>query len=532
MIFLVFSDTMGNIMNSTKQTEEKVFSYMKEHHMLKAGDRIVAGISGGADSICLLFVLLQWAKQVPLSLAAVHVHHGIRKEAEEDARYVEELCRQQGIPFFLTRADARAIAAQDKCSEEEAGRNIRYEAFAKAAQEFGADKIAVAHNSNDCSETMLFHLFRGSGLKGLCGISPVRENIIRPLLCLERNEIEEYLQQKNLLWRMDCTNAGDDYTRNRIRHHILPYAEKEIASGCVNHMTRTAQLLAEAEDYLAMQTEAARVRCVVCSETGRNAGRVCENRRKQDEERSQILEISVAAFAEEHPAIQKRLLLSLVKSLTPSMKDISYVHIQALLTLFEREGSRSLDLPFDIRARREYGKVFLQRQMLRSDSGDKGRKMEAIPADSLSPGGESLTIQVGEHTWLEFSLLFCKDLEEFTSDAMKKSENECTKWFDYDKIEKSLVVRTRKTGDYLTIADGKGGQIHKSLKDYMINAKIPKERREEIPVVADGEHILWLVGWRISEYYKINRNTRRILQVQLRGGCEGGKVEENYGRES
>lgn len=496
--------------------------------MLKDGDRIVAGISGGADSICLLFVLLQWAKQIPLSLAVVHVHHGIRKEAEEDARYVEELCGQQGIPFFLTRADARARAAQDRCSEEEAGRNIRYEAFAKAAQEFRADKIAVAHNSNDCSETMLFHLFRGSGLKGLCGIAPVRGNIIRPLLCLERSEIETYLQQKNLLWRMDCTNAGDDYTRNRIRHHILPYAEREIVSGCVNHMTRTAQLLAEAEDYLAMQTEAARTRCVGYCEKG--------------------IEISAAAFAGEHPAIQKRLLLSLVKSLTPSMKDISYVHIQALLTLFEREGSRSLDLPFGILAKREYEKVFLQRQVLGSDAcgkrkerrddrqqmraPDGAKEMGSISIDALSPGDPPLKIRTGEHTWLEFSLLFCGDLQDFTADEMKKSEKECTKWFDYDKIEKSLAVRTRKTGDYLTIADGKGGQLHKSLKDYMINAKIPKGQRAELPVVAEGEHVLWLVGWRISEYYKINKNTRYILQVQLRESCESGRMEENYGRES
>ena len=207
------------------QIEEKVFSYIREHHMLKPGDRVVAGISGGADSVCLLFVLLEWAKVCPLELAVVHVNHGIRKEAGEDAAYVKSLCEAHCLPFYLLEKDVRERAEQEKCSEEEAGRKTRYEAFEAVAKEIGADYIAVAHNSNDRSETMLFHLFRGSGIKGLGSIQPVRDNIIRPILCLERKEIEAYLEDRGITYCQDATNATDDYTRNRIRHHILPYAE-------------------------------------------------------------------------------------------------------------------------------------------------------------------------------------------------------------------------------------------------------------------------------------------------------------------
>lgn len=143
----------------------------------------------------------------------------------------------------------------EKISEEEAGRRTRYEAFEKAAKEWGATKIAVAHNSNDRSETQLFHLFRGSGIRGLASILPVRDRIIRPLLCLERWEIEKFLQQRGIVYCKDATNEEDDYTRNRIRHHILPYAEQNIVKGCVAHMNQTAELLAETEDYLELQTK-------------------------------------------------------------------------------------------------------------------------------------------------------------------------------------------------------------------------------------------------------------------------------------
>ena len=164
--------------------------------MLQPGDRVVAGVSGGADSVCLLFLLLEWRREFPLDIAVVHVNHGIRPEAGEDARYVEKLCGEHRIPFFLTEADVRQRSILEKCSEEEAGRRTRYEAFDKAAEEWGATKIAVAHNSNDRSETQLFHLFRGTGLAGACGIRPVQGEIIRPLLFLERKEIEQWLQEQ------------------------------------------------------------------------------------------------------------------------------------------------------------------------------------------------------------------------------------------------------------------------------------------------------------------------------------------------
>lgn len=441
--------------------------------MLCPGDRVVAGVSGGADSVCLFFLLLALQQKMELSLAVVHINHGIRSEAGEDARYVEKLCAEWGITFFLVEKNVKAEAEALKCSEEEAGRRVRYEAFRQAAESFHADKIAVAHNSNDRSETMLFHLFRGTGIRGLGSIPPVRDRIIRPLLCLERQEIEEYLEIKGVSYCIDATNDGDDYTRNRIRHHILPYVEKEIVSGCVSHMAQTAELLLETEDYLQQQTMAAMKDCVICDEEA-GAG--------------QRYAISVAGLLSCHPVLQKRLLFYLVKALSPQARDISYVHMEKLLELFTGKGNRRISLPFHIVGRREYNRVMLEREE------------EETPKQQI--------------LWGNFRIEY-KILENFVEKNQELPRNEYTKWFDCDKIIKPPEFRTRKPGDYLTLADKEGKLIHQSLKDFFINKKIPAKERERIPLLAEGSHVIWLVGHRISEYYKVSKDTRHILQVQI-----------------
>ena len=471
-------------MKTVKNIEKKVFSYIEKHHMLKAGDRVIAGISGGADSVCLLFVLLEWAKRKPLELSVVHVNHGIRPDADKDATYVEKLCRENGLKFYLYYEDVPALAAKEKCSLEEAGRKVRYQAFEAAAD---ACKIAVAHNANDCSETMLFHLFRGSGLRGLGSIRPVRDNIIRPILCLDRSEIEEYLRLRNISYCTDDTNASDDYTRNRIRHHILPYAEEHIVKGSASHIARTAELLAETEDYLEEQTKAALRTCLWQPAVTR------------DKHPFQYT-LCVPSLLSQHPLMQKRILHLVVKSLSPGQKDISFGHVADLLDLFTGDGNRSVDLPFGIRGRREYDRVIVDIVNER----EKGR--------NLQPSGNEQTQPKGEFLFAEFSMEGF--LEKFQKNPWEVSENECTKWLDYDKIKQSLESRTRKTGDYFTIKNSSGNIVRKSLKDYMIDRKIPKEQRDKLSLLAEGSHVVWLVGHRISEYYKISADTKHILQVQ------------------
>lgn len=473
----------------TRAFEDKIDSYMREHHMLRPGDRVVAGVSGGADSVCLLFVLLKWRERYGLDVAAVHVNHGVRAEAGEDARFVEELCGRQGVPFYLREADVDRLAKEWKCSGEEAGRIVRYRAFRDAAADFGAYRIAVAHNLNDRSETMLFHLFRGTGLKGLAGIPPVRDQIIRPLLCVQRDEIEHYLEEIGQDYCRDATNGEDLYTRNRIRHHILPYAEQEV-EGCLRHMGQTAELVAEAEEYLGRQTAEA---LAACTEDGGNC-RV----------------IDCGAFEAFHPAIRKRMLHELIRSLAPGAGDIFRIHVEELNDLCLREGNRTVCLPFGIRGRREYGRVFLGR--------------------GEGTGEPSCGERRAEDAHVAFQVLSAKDLPRNDENSVIFPENEYTKWFDYDKIIESPVLRTRAEGDYLTIRDGGGALCHKKLKEYMVTEKIPRGLRDQVLLLAEGSHVLWLVGYRISEYYKVSGNTKRVLQVQLLKGCGGSSTEEENGR--
>ncbi len=450
--------------------------------MLLPGERVVAGISGGADSVCLLFVLLNWREKYGLELEVVHVNHGIRLKADEDAMFVENLCKRFDIPFYLKCADIPKLAKEHKCSEEEAGRNFRYQVFEEVAEETGATKIAVAHNQNDLAETMLFNLFRGSGLKGLTGIAPVRGKIIRPLLCVQRPEIEAYLSQIGQNYCHDVTNEGDDYTRNRIRHHILDYARMNIAPGCVQSMGQTAEILAETEDYLKGQTKDAIEKCVA--------------------EKQGRYELDCNSFGKLHPAIQKRLLFKLLGCMAGA-KDLARVHVDLLYELCITEGNRQLNLPRGIMARREYETIYLHQESVN---------------DNLSNPLENIQVV--------FQVLDASDLPRNREKTLIFPQNQYTKWFDYDKIEKSPVIRTREIGDYLTIRDGQGKLCHKKIKDYMVTAKIPARERNNVPLLAIDSHVLWLLGYRISEYYKVNENTKRILQVQLISDNKSDYTEE------
>lgn len=467
--------------------EQKVFSFIEEHQMLLPGERVVAGISGGADSVCLLFVLLAWKEAYGLDLAVVHINHGIRREAGEDARFVEELCKWEDIPFYLKEADIPECSKEWKCSEEEAGRRFRYQAFEEVAGQRNASKIAVAHNMNDLSETMLFHLFRGTGIKGLCSIAPVREKIIRPLLCVEREEIEAYLEKRQQSYCHDVTNDGDDYTRNKIRHHILAYAQKEIAPGCVQNMNRTVAILSETQAYLEAQTKEAMAQCV-CEFDG------------------QRIVFDCGLFSAYHIAIGKRMLLEAIYQILPGVRDISGRHVEDLYRLFTKEGNRRICLPHGVEAYRQYQQVTIRK------TGDVTENDD--PLDGIT---------------VEFSVLPKEDLPGNWENSLIFPQNEYTKWFDYDKIEKSPVLRTRLTGDYLTIKGADGRLCHKKLKDYMVTEKILPEMRDKCLVLAVDSHIMWLVGHRISEYYKISENTKQVLQVQLTMEQKNKKEEEEYG---
>ena len=473
-----------------KSVEERIFEYCEKYYMFEKGDGVVLGVSGGADSVCLLFALYELQNKWNLRLHVVHVNHGIRSDAAEDAAYVRQLCEERRIPFYLYEVSVEELAKERGCSTEEAGRQVRYEVFAQVMQEQKCQKIAVAHNMNDRAETMLFHLFRGTGLVGLAGIRPVREQIIRPILCLSRWEIEEYLEEKGIAYRHDSTNDSDDYTRNKIRHHILPYAEQEIVPGTVESMNRTADILAETEYYIEEQVQLARANCVT-----ELSGEIPGFQLKDD------------AFDGLHGFMKKRLVLELLKELSPEHKDIAAIHVEDVCLLFGKEGNREIHLPYGIRARRQYEELLLERP--KSTNVNYEFEEITILREEITEDEKEFSLGQGKKICLKRL-----DLDKNSFNLKDIPQNQYTKWFDYDKIIRCLTLRNRRVGDYLTMGSKEALQ-HKKVKDYMITEKIPKISRKQIPLLAEGEHVLWLVGYRISEYYKVDENTKRVLQVRF-----------------
>jgi tRNA(Ile)-lysidine synthase len=458
--------------------------YIEEQHMIKEGDRIVAGISGGADSVCLFYVLLELKEAYAIEFLVVHVNHGIRgMEAAEDEEYVNNLCKQYGIPFFPFHFDVPSIAVERGMSEEEAGRWVRYQAFNECLKKNKCNKIAIAHNKNDNAETILFHLFRGSGIKGLTGIKPVREEIIRPLLCVERVEIEHFLSEKGVSYREDKTNLMESYSRNKIRHRVLKYAAENINPKAAEHIVNAGNQLKEVEQYLDRMILSAFSRIVIAREDA-------------------TYEVDIEKFIKEDPVIQKGVLRLGVQRLAGGLKDIEAYHIDLIIGLMTKEVSKRLNLPYGILAVKEYNFVVLKKQAQNTEGNNLFENSETeiiIPGNQFIPG---------------MNLAISTKLINYKKN-MIIPKNGCTKWFDYDKIKNTVLIRTRKTGDYLQI-DAKGSR--KKIKSLFIDEKIPREKRELLPLLADGPHIMWIVGGRMSEAYKVNEETKVILEIHLDGG--------------
>lgn len=463
---LFFADKFS-IMNAKQESAgihmiQKVRRYIREHQLLKQGDRIAAGVSGGADSVCLLLCLEALREEWELDLQVVHVHHGLRgEEADRDAEFVRELCRSHDISFALYREDVASQAHRLGLSVEEAGRELRYKLLREEAD---GGKIAVAHHQDDQSETLLWNLVRGTGLRGMGGMLPAYNEIVRPLLACTRKEIEEYLTLCGQEYRVDATNQENIYTRNKIRNHVIPYLERELNSQASRHIAAFAEQAAEADQYLDV------VAAEVFADISRQAG-------------NQIL-LPLEPLCIQPPVIGRRILRFAWEQLAGSCRELTSAHLHAIWKLRDKPVGSQLDLPHRIQARRDY-------QVL---------SIGPVQENPLQP-------------------VLPKLREEILSyeKGKKIPENRYTKWFDYDKIENTAILRYRQTGDYLELA----GTGRKTVKSYMIDAKIPASLRGRIPLLADGNHVMWIVGYRISEAYKVTKDTKHIYQVTV-----GGEMDE------
>ena len=482
---------------------KRIEKFIQKYHMLTCGDKVIAGVSGGADSVCLFLMLLELREKIGFDLIAVHVHHGLRGEAaDQDQRFVEALCEQHRIPLEIFRVNLESIAKKRKQSLEEAGRMVRREAFDSVCQKYGGNKIALAHHQNDNAETLLWNLSRGTGLDGLGGIRPVNGKFIRPLLCMNRKEIEEYLAKRKQSYCIDETNAGTDYTRNKLRHLVLPILEEQVNSAAVRHMNETMEQIWELQEYMQEQVEAAYQECV-----------------QEHSEKACWIQIQQNSFETFPELIKKMVIRKGMEQVGGKKRDLSHKHVDVMMELMNKQVGRTLDLPYEMHAKRNYEGIRLEKQRTYSFGEEKKAEIMQECMSELNIPGE--TILADRNLKLR-----CKILEKPKNLSIKDIPQKIyTKWFDYGIIKSSLYIRTRQAGDNIVI-DEKGHQ--KKLKSWFVDEKIPKEVRDSQLLLAENNEILWVLGHRMSQAYQVKQSTKWILQIEVEtyksdGGKENGR---------
>ncbi len=446
---------------------KKVYDYIKENNLINSGDKIVVGISGGADSVCLFLMLNELKNEIPIEIIPVHINHGIRgKEAKKDEHFVEKICKKYKYPCIIFNFDVAKISKKRKVSLEEAGRDVRYQAFHKVLKDYNCNKIAVAHNLNDSSETVLLSLFRGTGIKGLTGIKANRGNIIRPLLCLKRQEIEKYLKDKKVSYQTDSSNLKNEFSRNAVRNIILPKVIESINPEAVSHIQNTATYLNEIENYLSKKTD----------------------------EVYHGPEIDLEKFKDLDIVIKKRVIIKAIKEVAGKLKDISSVHIEDVLKLEKNKVGKYVMLPYNIRGIKTYKSIKIEIEETKDN-------YEKINMEIFKQGEYILPDEKGK-----FLISIENNLKPF-----EIGENMYTKCFDYDKMKSTLFLRNRKEGDYITI-NSKGNT--KKIKSYFVDEKIPKEEREKVLLFAIDSNVVWVVGHRVSEEFKVTEETKEIIKIE------------------
>lgn len=470
---------------------DKVRDYIEKSQMLEKGDTIILGISGGADSVCLLFVLLELQAEYDLQLIGVHVNHNLRgEEAIRDQEYVKQICHKYQVQCIVRDVDVVQEAARRKQSLEEAGREVRQEAFQEVAEqwrkqlggEFSKVKVATAHHSNDNAETMLMNLARGTGISGLTGIAPICGNRIRPLLCVSREEIEVYLQNAQIAFCTDHTNLENIYTRNIVRNEVIPKLEQGVNEQVVRHMNQAMEELARIEEFLIQQVNERWDLCV--EQKGASLGILLYK------ERMELQDL----------IIQERIVKRALEIVAGKQKDIGRVHVSKVLELLDKQVGKEIHLPYRVIGRRVYEGVLLSIP----DEVDSQKK---ITEESIELGLS------GNTYWSENCIIRARVFDRNTIDEIHEKLH--TKYFDYDIITEVPCVRTRRIGDYIAINSRGNTQ---ALKKYYVTNKVPACHRDEIPLITIGSEVLWIVGQRKSAGYEINKNTKRVLEIQYEGG--------------
>lgn len=492
---------------------KKIYKYISEYKMLDDCHNLVVGLSGGADSVCLLSVLSKivhdYIEEIghEIRITAVHVNHGIRgEEAQRDETFAKRTADSMGIELVCFNLEIPKMAKQEGISQESAGRIARYRCFRQVAADRGMTdyRIAVAHHMDDQAETVLMHIIRGSGMAGLNGMRAVSGDIIRPLLCVTREEILSYLKDNGLSYVTDSTNLDNEYRRNMVRNCLIPSMEK-LNPQLKTALNNLAKDSSECWDYVQRQVDEAARRYLVkgdgiaricfdipgCYETGCEP--VCEPECELDCELVILRELIKRAYCHVHGDIV----------------NLYRYHIDAVCGLKDCNTGKRVNLPGQITAVRNHEGILICSDGYLADMARKQAAREQyveIPLVDSNQGCVELPEGVyGGFTTVKWRVLDKKEFGNFEN-------NDYTKYFDYDIIKNNLVFRFRKTGDRCRI-DKYGHE--KRLKQELIDRKIPVSMRDTVLLLASDQKVYWAVGVRRFEEFYVTDKTDRILEISV-----------------
>ena len=456
--------------------KEIVKNTIINHKLLDIDDNIVIGVSGGHDSMTLLYVLESLKDELKFNIYVAHINHGVRgSESDGDEDYVKSICKKLNIPFYSHKTNMDEYAKKHKLTSEEAGREIRYYFFRKILKELGGGKIAVAHNKNDQAETLIMRFIRGTGIDGLRGMEYKNGDIIRPLLDIDRSYIEKYCDDNGITPRIDKTNFQPIYGRNKVRLELIPYIQKTFNKGIIDTLYRTSTIMKNDSDFLQEYTE----------------NKYSKMLEKESESK---IYLNIEKFYSLHQSIKTRVVRYAIERLNGSIKGLEEKHIKDILNLVSSKVTgKKINITNNIVVKISYNNLIIE----------KSEKVEDIRYNYKLDVNSTINI-------LELGSSIKSKMTSVSSIKIDEN-NDFIKYFDYDKVKNNLYIRNRIDGDRFRPIGMKGS---KKLKDFFIDEKVPRDYRNTIPLVVDDEDILWIVGLRISENYKITSNTKNILVLE------------------
>lgn len=455
--------------------------------MFSRDDVVLIGVSGGPDSVFLLHFLWGQRERLGIILYVAHLNHGFRREAEREAEFVREMSVSLGLHCTVKTIDCPSYAREKRLSRQEAARQVRYSFLREVASEIGANKIALAHTSDDQAETFFMRMIRGAGSRGLGGISPLREKtIVRPLIEISRKEIIDHLRENGVPFIEDPSNISPVYLRNRLRHELIPLIEKDYNPRIKKAFVRTAEILRDEDSFLEDYCTRIMPKLISHREEGK-------------------IKIFLKPFLYLDRAIQRRVLRRVIEELKGDLKGYSSNHIvEAIDSIAHGQTGRKICLPKKVIVERDYSvlSVYLEGSTLNFAQN----KTQDSRYDVSVPGVTHIP---------KFDLtLYTEIISKGSRVELGNSKEEAS--FDFEKIHGKIQVGKRKEGDFFSPI-GMAGR-RKKLKKYFIDEKIRRDERDGIPILTEGENILWIIGYRQDERYKVDTKTKTVLFLRAERG--------------